>query len=438
MTERTKLRLRHIKVLGFKALVDFDLSLDTDSTLIIGPNGSGKSSILQVLDFMSYFAQGSPRDFFQDRHWLPEPVRSFANKPVGVIIQLALNHIDLPFKLLWTVSWGFRLGESIFEEITLYTDKPGEQFASKAILTYVRQNKSLIREGQEPIKGIHLEGSALSILPNSSALAESPAYFLQEIKDWARGILSLEALNPRDMRVGTRGAKTDIGRRGQHLASFVSSLNTDAKARLFDRMARFYPPFKELSTTRKRAGWVDMELREIYHSGHPIGSAHVSDGFLRLLALTSIPEFGEEVSIVTLDEVENGIDPHYIGQIVDEIQQKAGPQLMLTSHSPFLVNIFRPEDIVFIARGEDGGAISAAFDKLDDAKKDLEYQGPGEIWSHTPDELLTKWVRKASKKREESPAPIALEKPRIRARHIRTHPPTVKTTKRVTTGKKSK
>ncbi len=402
VTDSKNLRLKRIAVSGFKALHEFDLTLNDDTTLIIGPNGSGKSSILQLLDFVRSFASGAPQEFFSERNWPIESVRTFADAPTGIVIGMLFRHKVENINLLWTIAWGLRLGESVFEKISILTPSKDGELEKQTVLRYSRKEKTLTRAGADTINGIQLDGSVFSILPKSSGGQDDPMFWVQEIKDWAHGIRSLELLNPRDMRSGTRGTKTDIGPRGQHLASFISSLDSTAKSRLFDRISLFYPCFKELNTVRKRAGWVDLKLREIYYTGSQISANHVSDGFLRLLALAAIPEFRSDVSLVMLDEVENGVAPHFIKHIVSEINEKGNFQLLLTSHSPLLVNHFEPEDIIFVSRSEDGHAITARFDEIDDAMRDLEFQGPGEIWSHTSDKVLTKWVRKAWAHRKEN------------------------------------
>jgi hypothetical protein len=109
----------------------------------------------------------------------------------------------------------------------------------------------------------------------------------------------------------------------------------------------------------------------------------MSDGFLRLLGLASIPEFGPAASTVLLDEVEDGIEPHILPAFISMIARESRVQLVLTSHSPVLVNAFDPEQIAFVTRRQDGGTVSASFRSLTPLMDGLEYFGAGEVWTIT-------------------------------------------------------
>lgn len=60
-----QLKLRRMRVRGFKSLADFDLRFPDDLLILVGANGAGKSSVLQALAFIQYFAKGQPKAFFE-------------------------------------------------------------------------------------------------------------------------------------------------------------------------------------------------------------------------------------------------------------------------------------------------------------------------------------------------------------------------------------
>jgi len=246
-------------------------------------------------------------------------------------------------------------------------------------------------------------GSSLSIL-DLTALPPGLALSLGAVRRWAEGVVSLELLSPVAMRRGSRGIADSIGPRGERLGGFLASLPADRKDRLIQRLGRFYP-LTGLDTVRKRAGWIDLKLQERYPGLNDLNASQVSDGFMRLLGLAAIPEFGA-ASLVLLDEIEDGIDPHILGRFVHLIADESEAQLLLTSHSPTLVNSFEPTEIAFMARDEtekEAPSIAVRFDEVEDLKGDLEYLGPGEVWAQTDLETTSQWVREvAQKKRERS------------------------------------
>ena len=46
------MQIKRIKILKYKKLLNVDLNLEKDITLIAGPNNSGKTSIVEVLKFL--------------------------------------------------------------------------------------------------------------------------------------------------------------------------------------------------------------------------------------------------------------------------------------------------------------------------------------------------------------------------------------------------
>ncbi len=203
---------------------------------------------------------------------------------------------------------------------------------------------------------------------------------LRTLLEWAHSITSLELLSPTAMRGGARGPTDDIGTRGERLASFLASLSTESKSNIVSRLNKFYP-IHSIQTTRKRAGWVDMKIAERFRQVSGISPSQASDGLLRLMALCAIPEFSETASLIMLDEVEDGVEPHVLPEIIGQIVSESSSQFMFTSHSPLLVNFYRPDDIHILTRRQSGSVATCPFSDLDFWKQGSEYFGPGELWS---------------------------------------------------------
>lgn len=371
-------RLRRARIRGFKAIVDLDLRLPADLLILIGGNGSGKSSILQSLAFVQYVAKGNSSAFFQDRGWIPSELRTRikTNLRSGIISYRLHLENGRGQKIYWHFWWNLNESKMDHEEIW-FQDKNDEQ---PIFIVYCHDSKIKIIGSEQDIIGIKLQGSVINVLDLES-FGEPIKRTLSAVKEWATGIFSLELLSPSEMRRGVRGSPLDIGPQGERLGGFLASLSTERKHRLVSRLGNFYP-IDDVETTRKRAGWVDLKISEQYDNLGKIGAQHVSDGFMRLLGLASIPEFGSEISTVLLDEVEDGIEPHILPDFVKLIARESQSQLILTSHSPILVNSFSPENIAFCSRSNEGRTYAKSFSKLDTLVRGLDYFGPGEVWTN--------------------------------------------------------
>ena len=101
------------------------------------------------------------------------------------------------------------------------------------------------------------------------------------------------------------------------------------------------------------------------------------------MAICAIPEFGDAATLVMLDEIEDGIEPHILPELVGSVVTESPSQFVFTSHSPLLVNHFQPEDIHILARRPSGSVAACSFAALDHWNSGQEYFGPGELWSMT-------------------------------------------------------
>ncbi len=386
-----QLRLRAMSVDGFKSLNDFHIRFQRDATVLIGANGSGKSTLLQFFGFLHTFISGDPMSFFEQRKWSKKQVKSHFSRNYNVRAELLFERFD-GTQISWKINWGIHSNLNLGETLSL-PDQDMKIFTS-TVRGRGKRRRQNIKINNTYITGVRFSGSVFTVLELDEIADEEHRAIAEEVYRWGRGIFSLELMSPGAMRGGTRGTPYHIGHRGELLGGFLSGLSPVKKNRIIKRLNRFYPGFEALHATRKRAGWIDLSIIERF-SDIRIHAPHMSDGFLRLMALATLPEFSNEITLILLDEIEDGIDPHILFDLPDEISREQGAQLIITSHSPVLVNMFKPEEICFIARAADGPSISAGFDEIPEIQEDIEYQGAGEIWLHTSEDTIETWVRNA-------------------------------------------
>jgi predicted ATPase len=384
------LRLRRIRIRGFKALADVDLHVPSDILILIGGNGSGKSSVLRALAFVQYVAKGQPSNFFSDRGWEPTDIRTRIKTPLGqgIISYRILLRDQEDREIYWYFWWHLADARVVHEEV--WVRRNGQADPVRVLRMTAERS---IEIGGAEIKGIRPEGSLLGLLDPDSIPSDTYET-LAALNRWATGIFSLELLSPIEMRKGVRGTPSDIGPRGERLGAFLASLSPEKKSSLVARLKEFYP-IEGLDTTRKRAGWVDLRVAERFGEVGRVAAAHMSDGFMRLLGLACIPEFSATASTVLLDEVEDGIEPHILPNFIHMISRQSNVQLILTSHSPMLVNSFEPTQIIFVARDNQGGAKVAPLSALQGFLSGLEFFGPGELWTMMEMSAINRWVLEA-------------------------------------------
>ncbi len=95
-------------------------------------------------------------------------------------------------------------------------------------------------------------------------------------------------------------------------------------------------------------------LKIKYKSGIEVPSWLVSDGTLRLLALT-IPAYIKGIEgVYLIEEPENGIHPKAIECVYQSLSSVYSAQILLASHSPVILSMIEPTKLLCFAKTNDG------------------------------------------------------------------------------------
>jgi predicted ATPase len=87
-------------------------------------------------------------------------------------------------------------------------------------------------------------------------------------------------------------------------------------------------------------------------------SPRMSDGTLKLFAYYLLMHEKNPRKLVFIEEPENGLYHHYLGNLAEEMKNNVGnsfsKQFFITTHSPFFVNALAPEDVWVLTKNDDG------------------------------------------------------------------------------------
>jgi predicted ATPase len=156
-------------------------------------------------------------------------------------------------------------------------------------------------------------------------------------------------------------------------------------------MKRAFPYLKDISFSGSGWGWRALRLHEARGNAEVVvNSRLISDGFLRLLALTSFLYLDVIPSVVMFEEIENGVHPHLLREMVQvlrELTLRKSPytsQVMFTTHSPYVLDEFydKPEQVsVMDLTGPNARAqLNQLKDKTEIGKVRRAFESLGEAW----------------------------------------------------------
>lgn len=130
-------------------------------------------------------------------------------------------------------------------------------------------------------------------------------------------------------------------------------------------------------------------------SGEGIKADHISEGTLVVLgvatAITGMDE-NDGSRLVMLDGLERSLHPRAQRDLVhllrDVVDRKPSSQMLLTTHSPYIVDELSPEDIYLLNTDDEGIAHTKRLSEHPDADHALQVLTTGEFWSAEGE----KWV----------------------------------------------
>jgi predicted ATPase len=110
----------------------------------------------------------------------------------------------------------------------------------------------------------------------------------------------------------------------------------------------------------------------------------LSTGTLRILALLALLRHPEPAPLIVIEEIENGLDPRTIHLIVEEIRNvvEAGTsQVIITTHSPYLLDLLTLSQIVLVERDDTGQPVFSRPSDQESVQEWTKNFGSGKLYT---------------------------------------------------------
>ena len=394
--------LTRIEALNYRSLRYISQQVSPFQTLV-GPNGSGKSTFLDVVGFLGDMLRVGPlRSILGDGNGVPQRAADLSHLTwmrKGSRFELAVEleipkarlakHEETRFELaryevavesrgdskevvlaaetLWLMP---RNGETkTAPERTLFPMSPD------APIVLIREpNKKTPKGWRKVVNKIAESGNdyfmaettewnnSFRLGPNKSALANLPEdeerfpaatwvkrFLMEGVR---KVVLSAEAMR----RPSPPGSPRQFLPDGSNLPWVVHELQEKDPVR-FDRWIAHFrtaiPDLKTVSTVERpedRNRYIVVE----YENGLKAPSWVVSDGTLRMLALTLLAYIDGIEGIYLIEEPENGIHPKAVETVYQSLSSVYGAQVLCASHSPVVLGLAKPAELLCFAKDEYG------------------------------------------------------------------------------------
>lgn len=352
-------RIEYLRVRNYRALRDIELKGLTPLTVFLGPNGSGKSTVFDVLAFLAESFQNGLRKAWDRRGRFKELRSRGSDGPIAfevkyretkasplITYQLEIDEDSKgPFVARESLSWKRGSHGRPFNFLDFGRDKPGVG----EVVTGDMPDEEDTRTSEQ------LDSRELLAVNTLGQLAKHPRVgaLRRFISGWYLSYLSAD--NTRG--VPEAGPQERLSTTGDNLPNVIQYLKERHEPRLekiLQTLADRVPRLEKVEATVLQDGRLLLQVKDAPFE-KPVMAKFASDGTLKMLAYLTLLHDPEPPPLIGIEEPENQLHPRLLVELAEECRSAAGAaQLMVTTHSPFLVNALRPEEVWVLYRGDDG------------------------------------------------------------------------------------
>ena len=378
--------IKKLKVKNFKALRDIEVEL-TPIHVLIGPNDSGKTTILDVIAALSRSVD----------HYL---AHAFLGTWKGK--ELVWNgQPDLPVKI-----------EVDFDDDAIACYGISVQFGMSGRKASIM--KEFVTKGENHIELENLpERTFVKRQLDDPGWSHPNTNELKAVRKLLAGV-HYYYWNPRFLALPVAPDSERLFRmepNGFGLAlclDEILSFDRDRFVQLETRFTDVFPDIKSIKLIQENAYRAPVDDPErvtmlnradgkglyfqLKGSDQLVPASQASDGTLLVLAYLSILYLPKPPRLLLVEEPENGIHPKRLPDILgilrDLVHEQSHTQVVLTTHSPYAVDLFKPEEVTLCTKLDTGEIKTTRMSDSPEVVRQLRVFTLGEIWTSEGDEKI--------------------------------------------------
>lgn len=335
---------------------------------VIGANGAGKSTLLDALGFVGdcltdgveaacdkphrggferLRTQGSVEPIqFEIRYRESESAR-----PINYTLWISVDKVGRPFVKHERLRQR-RRGQKHGQPFPFLDLKQGEGFAWSGDATAEQEGTSKV-----PVKMTDRQVLGISTL---GTLSDHPrvSTFRSFLGGWYLSYFVPQLARTQPMS----GADPHLDRTGENLAKYLQFIERErpkAFRAMLTRIATTIPGLKEIRSVQAPDRRLLLEFHAVGYA-EPFYQQDMSDGTLKLLAYLLLMEDPVPAPLIGIEEPENGLHHQLLGLLASELKAFAakqnGPQVLVTTHAPNLIDALSPSEVWTLDKGDDGFA----------------------------------------------------------------------------------
>jgi len=328
----------------------------TPLTVLLGPNGSGKSTVFDVFNFLSECFQFGLRHAWDRRGRAREIKSRGADGPIVI----ELKYRERPGTPIITyhlaIDEGPKGPEVKEEWLQWRRGTHGQPFRFLEFRNGSGQAVSgELPDAEDKRKDTPLRSPDLIAVNTLGQLSEHPrvAALREFITDWYVSYLSIDQTRSQP----EAGPQERLSKGGENLPNVIQYLKEQYPERLeamFERLRARIPRLERVDADAMPDGRLLLQIKDAPFD-RPVLSKFASDGTMKMLAYLTVLYDPAPPRFIGIEEPENFLHPKLLPELAEECRSASErSQLLITSHSPFLLNSMKPEEVRVLYRDEAG------------------------------------------------------------------------------------
>lgn len=380
----TSITLSNFRSIG----AEVEVRLRPQLTVLVGTNGVGKSNVADALRFVGDAVREGLDHALASRQGFGLVRRFSRGHPfdVRLMLDLRLGDVEWTWGVCLTsdraqeyrVKWEFAFAHRVATQVEL-TNFLVPRPDAEPTLDWQRLHQAL-GEDSRRLGSYAVENGAWKELLRPDLVLTPPARGLvltelakldarlQPLVEYL-STLTVYSLFPPILRTPQSSDPTrPMRRQGENWASHLRALDPSLSDDLLAGLGRVTGDIDRFRVSPV-GGFLIPEFRHGVEGGRErwFGAAQESDGTLRMAGILTALLQSPSPSLIGIEEPELAVHPGALPLLVDYMRQAGGhTQVLVTTHSPELLDLVDPADLRVVERTEDGTQVSSlAPEQLD-------------------------------------------------------------------------
>lgn len=382
--------IKNIEVKNFKAIESAKVKL-TPLTAFIGYNGMGKSSLLEALQmFKSIVTEGldaavRPWREFEHIYYKGNLEKNVRRKQY---FKADIKYEFEPMEFIFQVNLK---GKGV-RELQKFSTAIGQEFYNRELkrlegnIFYISELAKYkeYESSRDADNNYIIQGRKSPWQTPDRSILSAELEIRRYVESWQFLSMNTFLMGDPHSQKKTSGPIT-LHKDGRNIAEFLLSIrdkDIEVYKGILETLQYVLPYAKDLQPqiTQELEKMVYLQLSE---QDFKLPGWMLSTGTLKILALLAVFRHPEPSPLIVIEELENGLDPRTIHLVITEIRNyidnKKG-QVLITSHSPYLLDQLHISQIVFVERKDEKVSLSRPADDEEVLEWSKKF-APGQLYT---------------------------------------------------------